>query len=108
MLSFVIGHQNTMPDKRPDERDASEVEARRAFLKNCAKYAAAMPPAIAILVSAKNALASHNPGHTQSCNVTCQNPSEDPLFPECICDSGIVTQPEDESSPIQDPEPTPN
>ena len=32
-----------------------EAEARRAFLGNCAKYAAGMPPAIALLLSASRA-----------------------------------------------------
>ena len=109
MLSFVIRNQNVMPAKRPNELDTSEVEARRAFLKNCAKYAAAMPPAITMLVSAHNVLGDHpNHGQSQACNVTCQNPSEDPLFPDCICDSGIVEQPAGGSEPIQDPESTAN
>ncbi len=34
---------------------ASDVEARRAFLKGCAKYAVAMPPAVTLLLSANHA-----------------------------------------------------
>ncbi len=38
-----------------DLSGASDVEARRAFLKGCAKYAVAMPPAVTLLLSANHA-----------------------------------------------------
>ena len=110
MLSFVVGDQNVVPAKRPNELDPSEVAARRAFLKNCAKYAAAMPPAITMLVSAHNALGGHVPGHSQACNVICNNPSEPPS-PECNCPESGVAGPSDpaaSSSSTVDPELTNN
>ena len=106
MLSFVVGDQNVVPAKRPNELDTSEVAARRAFLKNCAKYAAAMPPAITMLVSAHNALGQGG-GLSQACQVTCNNPSEDPLAPDCDCpESGVAgpSVPDESSSSTGDPE----
>jgi hypothetical protein len=34
------------------EDELSEVDARRKFLRNCAKFAAGTPPAVALLLSA--------------------------------------------------------
>ena len=45
--------------------ETSEVEARRVFLANCAKYAIGMPPAIALLLSARSASGCHNQGQGQ-------------------------------------------
>lgn len=43
----------TSPEKRESEAaHETDAEARRRFLKLCGKYAAAMPPAIALLMSA--------------------------------------------------------
>ncbi len=53
----MIGDRDRMPSKGLEESEVFEVEARRAFLKNCAKYAAATPPAIALLLSAGDAKA---------------------------------------------------
>ena len=53
----MIGDQDRMAPEDSAESVVSEVEARRAFLKNCAKYAAATPPAIALLLSAGGAKA---------------------------------------------------
>lgn len=39
------------------ESNLSEVEARRRFLKNCAKFAAGMPPAVTLLLQAARASA---------------------------------------------------
>ena len=36
----------------PETRDLSEAAARRRFLKNCAKFAAGMPPAVTLLMHA--------------------------------------------------------
>ena len=47
--------------KGSEESEVFEVEARRAFLKNCAKYAAAAPPAISLLLSVGNAKAQPIP-----------------------------------------------
>ncbi len=56
----------------------SDVEARRAFLKGCAKYAAAMPPAVTLLLSASPA-SSQN----ANCSVVCANPPD--VEPPCDC-----------------------
>ena len=60
-----------------------EVEARRAFLKNCAKYAAATPPAIALLLSMGDAKANHGPLFSAG-NPACNNPGQvgDPHCPQ--------------------------
>ena len=39
------------------EKNISEAEARRRFLKNCAKFAAGMPPAVTLLLQAARAAA---------------------------------------------------
>jgi hypothetical protein len=60
----------------------SDLEARRAFLKGCAKYAVAMPPAVTLLLSANPVSSFHGPA---TCSFTiCPNPSEDPKA--CHCD----------------------
>jgi hypothetical protein len=57
-----------MPVKGPEEFVSSKVEARRAFLKNCAKYAVSMPPAISLLVSAQRAVGQEvNPNCSRLC-----------------------------------------
>jgi len=50
---------------------------RRRFLANCAKFAGTAPPAVALLLSASNASAHHNPDHSggPSCS---QNPNPTP------------------------------
>ena len=53
----MIGDRERMPSKGLEESEVFELEARRAFLKNCAKYAAATPPAISLLLSVGNAKA---------------------------------------------------
>ena len=65
---------------------ASDVEARRAFLKGCAKYAVAMPPAVTLLLSANHA-------NSQPPAAACSFPLiplDDPSK-RCIPDDGSVT-----------------
>ncbi len=60
----------------------SDLEARRAFLKGCAKYAVAMPPAVTLLLSANPASSEHGPA---TCSIIiCPNPSDEPQA--CHCD----------------------
>jgi hypothetical protein len=62
-----------------DESDRAEAERRRRFLKNCAKFAAGTPPAVALLLSASKASATHNAGHSNDappCSIV--NPGEPP------------------------------
>jgi hypothetical protein len=75
-----------MPVKDLEEMDASKDEARRAFLKNCATYAAAMPPAISLLVSAQGAFGQVNP----QCSKLCPAP-DPPIPPACLCDEQSST-----------------
>jgi hypothetical protein len=71
-----------MPAKDMEDLEISKIEARRTFLKNCAKYAAAMPPAISILVSVESALgATNNP----NCSRLCA-PPHPPDPTACKCD----------------------
>ena len=64
------------PHMDSGDASGSELEARRAFLKNCAKYAAAMPPAITLLLSAGQALG-------QNCSVICDTKPKP--NPPCDC-----------------------
>ena len=64
---------------------ASDVEARRAFLKGCAKYAVAMPPAVTLLLSANPATSEHT---SAACSVICPNPSEEPQACHCVDETG--------------------
>ena len=68
-----------MPVKNRKNLKTSEVEARRAFLKNCAKFAASMPPAITLLISADEAF-----GVPQRCSAFCADPTP-PEPPSCDC-----------------------
>ncbi len=58
----------------------SDVEARRAFLKGCDKYAVAMPPSVTLLLSA-NPVTSQTT--SANCSVVCANPADDE--PACDC-----------------------
>jgi hypothetical protein len=87
-----------MPARRPEELEVSEVEARRAFLKNCAKYAAAMPPAITLLLAAGDARADPT---SDSPACTKPDPSNEEKPPNCPNGAeGAVT----ESGELVDPE----
>ncbi len=80
-----------------DRSGTSDVEARRAFLKGCAKYAVAMPPAVTLLLSANPATTTeHTPAN---CSVICQNPGEDN---PCDCDG--ETEPLSGGSSLLSPE----
>jgi hypothetical protein len=81
-----------MPVRKSKNLDTSEVEARRAFLKNCAKFAAAMPPAISLLISADEAF-----GAPKKCSAFCTDPSP-PQPPSCTCPEFSATF---EADPIQ-------
>ena len=62
-----------------DLSGTSDVEARRAFLKGCAKYAVAMPPAVTLLLSA-------NPVSSGShiCSNICDPGRADPPLCDCF------------------------
>lgn len=66
-----------------DLSGTSDAEARRAFLKGCAKYAVAMPPAVTLLLSA-------NPVSSGShiCSNICDPGQANP--PICDCIDGIT------------------
>ena len=76
---------------------ASDVEARRAFLKGCAKYAVAMPPAVTLLLSANPASSEHT---TANCSVICANPSD----PDPACHCVPETEPLSGDSSLLSPE----
>lgn len=78
-LLFMIGNRDRTPLEDMAESAESEVEARRAFLKNCAKYAAATPPAIALLLSVGNAKAQV----FTSDDPQCQEPGNPTNPPQC-------------------------
>lgn len=79
-----------MPAKRPQELETSEAEARRAFLKNCAKYAAAMPPAITLLLAAGDAKAD-----PKASSPACNEPPGNPDKPDnCPDGAGAPVDPE--------------
>jgi hypothetical protein len=83
-----------------DPNKTSEAEARRAFLKNCAKYAATTPPAIALLLSADKAKANHfSAGDPQ-----CQDPGSPNAPPHCPPVSGAEFTGEEEAQGTIDPE----
>jgi hypothetical protein len=86
-----------MPARRPEELEVSEVEARRAFLKNCAKYAAAMPPAITLLLAAGDAKADPT-SDSPACNEPPGNPTQPPTCPNgteaAATESGELIDPE--------------
>ncbi len=65
-----------------DLSGTSDVEARRAFLKGCAKYAVAMPPAVTLLLSANPVSSGHGPAHNLCSNI-CDPGKADP--PNCDC-----------------------
>ena len=75
-----------MPVNNPKSLETSEVEARRAFLRNCAKYAAATPPAIALLLSVGNAKAHHLRSGSEQCQ------REPPKHPHCPGESQSLTE----------------
>ena len=89
-----------------EEFETSKVEARRAFLKNCAKYAIAMPPAISLLVSAEGAFGQVNP----QCSFVCEN-NFPPQGEACECPEDVnpAAADTDGSSDIElnNPEATP-
>jgi hypothetical protein len=72
-----------MPDKGLEEFETSTVEERRAFLKNCAKFAATMPPAITLLVSASGAWGQETPPGV-GCSHICQDSSGQPPLCDCL------------------------
>ena len=77
-----------MPAKGSEKSEVFEVEARRAFLKNCAKYAAATPPAVALLLSVGKAKADHfSAGHP-----SCNNPGNPNQPPHCPGGSQSLTE----------------
>ena len=90
----MFGDRDRMPSKGSEESEVFEVEARRAFLRNCGKYAVAMPPAIYLLLSAKDASAVPAsdspaclpPGSSGEKNPNCPgfdpNATEGPTDPE--------------------------
>ena len=57
-----------MSDKRKgvaeSDDDLSEVDARRRFLRNCAKFASGTPPAVALLMSSSRPALADNPNCT--------------------------------------------
>ena len=69
-----------MPVKDLEDLETSNLEARRAFLRGCAKYAVAMPPAISLLMSADEAFADP----VKKCSEFCADPSP-PQPPSCEC-----------------------
>jgi hypothetical protein len=75
-----------VPVNNPKNLATSEVEARRAFLKNCAKFAAATPPAIALLLSVGHAKAHHLTSGSEQCQ------REPPKHPHCPGESQSSTQ----------------
>jgi hypothetical protein len=78
---------------------AREVEARRAFLKNCAKFATATPPAIALLLSVGNAKADHFSAGNPQCNDPT-NPDQPPHCPQNL--GGSQTTLEETADPLAD------
>lgn len=60
------------------EVDATEAASRRAFLRNCATYAAAMPPAISLLLSARAANADHSTLHACLTDPPSDAPDQNP------------------------------
>ena len=72
-----------MASKGSEKSEVFEAEARRTFLKNCGKYAAATPPAIALLLSMGDAKANHGPLFSAG-NPACNNPGQvgDPHCPQ--------------------------
>ena len=81
-----------MTDRSSEELERAEIEKRRAFLKNCAMYAAAMPPAITLLLSAQNAFAQNDPSVCS--NVICVNPGEPDACEICPPTDPLTSDPE--------------
>ena len=71
----MIGEQQDPSRGSLEEDEASETVARRAFLRNCAKFAAATPPAIALLLYADKAAAV--------ASTACEQEVPDEMNPEC-------------------------
>ena len=77
--------------------ETSEVEARRVFLENCARYAIGMPPAIALLLSARSASGCHNQGQGQDQKgCSGQAAANDPEF---AAEPGEQVDPEAQGDP---------
>jgi len=90
----------------PEGFKSSDIEARRKFLKNCATYAAAMPPAIALLVSADKAMGQ---APSQGCVAICNDANasaKDKVDCGCPPVGPATTAPQFESSEPVDPEAT--
>ena len=66
-----------VPGSKRAAKGLSEDARRRRFLKNCAKFAAGTPPAVALLMSASRAAAEPNPP------ITCSNAP--PAMPPPFC-----------------------
>ena len=100
-LPFVTGGQNEMPVNNLEDLETSKLEARRAFLKNCAKYAVAMPPAISLLVSAQSAFGQDEPN--PNCSRLCAD-----NFPAtgqgCFCPEDLTGGESATTDPSSDPE----
>ena len=85
-----------------DADKSCEQTARRAFLRHCATYAAGMPPAITLLLSADDAKADP----VKKCSEFCADPSP-PQPPSCECNTPLPATSGDSSSllfPTTDPE----
>ena len=84
-----------MPSKGSEESEVFEVEARRAFLKNCAKFAAATPPAISLLLSVGDAKAQE----FTSDDPQCLPPGNLDEPPQCPDDGTLATATEGPTDP---------